>query len=619
MTSESGQSVTRRGYIAGVAGLSSLFTIDEDGDGDYLDDILGLNDDGEQIPVYEAHSGPVDELDVPFPSILAVKNNPGQGAYYINENRKAIGIGGPAAVADEDIHPKSTDTDRAAIKEQPTGPEGSYVGQRGGLSATITPSLSWYPNVRKPNLRVYFQDGTTAYAADNTSSNAGIIYKTTDHGQSWTQKGDVGTELSALQKIGATGTLIAVDANAAVHRSTDDGSTWTQITTLDYTPIGGGSGITDTPSGNILIGEYANDTNTSYDLWLSTDDGQSWSVTKSTNTNSSIAYHWHNVTWDPHEGKLICMVDKGNPDFYTSDDEGSTLNLLATADTDRKPNWVSPALMTDYVAWAYDSNARAGWVSYMDRADFYSGNWTNDKVHDVAKINDNRGYYAAPIGGFDSDVFVQTFSVESSDDYGGSELHEIHFIYDDGHTVRCSGGAGYTRTTGGPESGRGGKALPPSWPHDTKMLGGVMWLNLQTGGANSPNPMLFMAGESDVQQIPQAESFTPFLPNNYWLRAKTTTGGQQKVLAIDGNDDLKVINPGGGLIRGYGSGLWGFLYGGSLSFSVNDGHVSLRGSDLTDIKEYSDDTNAPTNSLYYDTTDGQLEYKDSGGTIHPLG
>jgi len=31
---------------------------------------------------------------------------------------------------------------------------------------------------------------------------------------------------------------------------------------------------------------------------------------------------------------------------------------------------------------------------------------------------------------------------------------------------------------------------------------------------------------------------------------------------------------------------------------------------------YSDDSNAPAGTVYFDSTDGQLEYKDAGGTIH---
>jgi len=39
---------TRRGFLATGATLSSIFTIDEDGDGDYLDDLLGMDDDTHQ-------------------------------------------------------------------------------------------------------------------------------------------------------------------------------------------------------------------------------------------------------------------------------------------------------------------------------------------------------------------------------------------------------------------------------------------------------------------------------------------------------------------------------------------------------------------------------------------
>lgn len=47
--------------------------------------------------------------------------------------------------------------------------------------------------------------------------------------------------------------------------------------------------------------------------------------------------------------------------------------------------------------------------------------------------------------------------------------------------------------------------------------------------------------------------------------------------------------------------------------------VDLGGNDLQTLAKYSDDLNAPADSLYYDTTDAAVEYKDSGGTIHTLG
>ncbi|ELY91484.1 hypothetical protein [Natrialba taiwanensis] len=47
--------------------------------------------------------------------------------------------------------------------------------------------------------------------------------------------------------------------------------------------------------------------------------------------------------------------------------------------------------------------------------------------------------------------------------------------------------------------------------------------------------------------------------------------------------------------------------------------ISLGGNDFGDLAEYSDDT-APSNStLFFDTTDSQVEYKDSNGTNHVLG
>lgn len=61
---------------------------------------------------------------------------------------------------------------------------------------------------------------------------------------------------------------------------------------------------------------------------------------------------------------------------------------------------------------------------------------------------------------------------------------------------------------------------------------------------------------------------------------------------------------------------------GSGTMTFNGASLSEVNFDRNDIRQpakYSDDTNAPNDTLYYDTTDAQLEYKDDGGTIHNLG
>jgi hypothetical protein len=47
--------------------------------------------------------------------------------------------------------------------------------------------------------------------------------------------------------------------------------------------------------------------------------------------------------------------------------------------------------------------------------------------------------------------------------------------------------------------------------------------------------------------------------------------------------------------------------------------IDLAGATFKGIQEYSDDSNPDNRELYYDTTDGRLEFKDSGGSIHNLG
>lgn len=89
-----------------------------------------------------------------------------------------------------------------------------------------------------------------------------------------------------------------------------------------------------------------------------------------------------------------------------------------------------------------------------------------------------------------------------------------------------------------------------------------------------------------------------------------------------GEGKLRVqMEAGKELFIGDDEGNNGFrIEGGNGKVFVNiEDNVNLQGNELQVFSKYSDDTNAPNDALYYDTTDSQLEYKDANGTIHNLG
>ncbi|ELY91483.1 hypothetical protein C484_10661 [Natrialba taiwanensis DSM 12281] len=47
--------------------------------------------------------------------------------------------------------------------------------------------------------------------------------------------------------------------------------------------------------------------------------------------------------------------------------------------------------------------------------------------------------------------------------------------------------------------------------------------------------------------------------------------------------------------------------------------ISFGGNDVGDMPQYSDDTAPPNDTMFFDTTDSQLEYKDPSGNNHVLG
>ncbi|MFC4440023.1 MULTISPECIES: right-handed parallel beta-helix repeat-containing protein [Natrialbaceae] len=55
------------------------------------------------------------------------------------------------------------------------------------------------------------------------------------------------------------------------------------------------------------------------------------------------------------------------------------------------------------------------------------------------------------------------------------------------------------------------------------------------------------------------------------------------------------------------------------ALTIGEGRTDLEGTDLRNLAKYADDGEAPDDTLYFDETDEQVEYKDPNGTVHELG
>ncbi len=333
------------------------------------------------------------------------------------------------------------------------------------------PSMTVYETQAMHSRKVLYQRNSTLYAAAQTGT--ATIYRSDDFGATWTAKGALAADPRTLMRVEETGTLIAVTVAGAVYRSTDDGVNWSLITTLNFAPLSGG-GISETPSGYILIGEYGNVGNTVYRMMRSTNDGQSFTtVLSSAGTDpQGDPGHLHSVTWDPYEECFVVFMDRPNPDIYRSDDEGATWTKFGSATNPSHPNFVSPMYFPDYIGWGPD-NQIGGVISRIPRADFYSGNFGAYEV--VATVNHKAGYYTMPLR---EDLWMLSCATEviGVDPLApGSYGQEVYLVSGNGRVVTGGTESIVPQTVVGDLPGL--KPFFPAYHYATLDHSGRAWIN----------------------------------------------------------------------------------------------------------------------------------------------
>lgn len=523
-----------------------------------------------------------------------------------------IKVAGDVAVEGEDISPASVDTDSVdtddvSSKQQPSGPDGSYVGEHGGLTATVSPSLTTYKRYADPFKTVGYQNGGVAYA---WKTGASTVHKSTDYGETWSKLGDVGVNVSALYRIEATGTLLALDTNNDIHQSTDDGSTWTNQFSMNHGILGIGQSFSETPNGNVLVGEYSSGSTATFRIYRSTDDGASWSTvytTDSTRGDSANPGHVHNVQYDPTEGAFVALLDYPNIRVIKSTDDGATWSTVADESKAEHPNFVSLMFFDDWVVWGYDSHGMNGWIRKMKRLDFYSGDWALENIHDVAKVNDKMAYFSHPV---DTDTWLLTFADESNE-HPGAYATEAYIVYDDGHDIRVTGGLEHSNGGQGPNGTSGTIMRLPAYPYDAAGQGGNSFVNLDhLGSPSTRGSVPFSVGENnDMERIDPAFASSPILPNNTALKGRDTSGGTERIVRYDADDSTVISNSkGNNQIFVNSDGTIDFKEGGSLvaqmlgyRWSFWD-EVSFRGNTIKGMPVGSAPTDGSTPAGYAEIT-----------------
>lgn len=529
-------------------------------------------------------------------------------------------------VVEADVDNQSTTTEtlsseEASISEQPTGPDGSTVSTNAGIETTVAPSLSLIERQAEPFKRVVYQDGSDVYAVSQDTT--GTVFKSSNYGNSWTNQGDVGETVKEIQRIETTGTLMVFAESGEVYRSTDDGASFSNVHSLAYPPLSA-QGVTDTPSGNIVVGEYGNDGNTVYEIYISTDDGITWSSVLQSSGAAPAANpgHVHSVQYDPYNGKMVAYLDYGTPEIYVSNDDGATWSLLDTSDTSRKANYVSLMFFENNIAWGYDSFAENGWVRYMTRQDFYAGDWQDSQIKDVGKANDKMAYYSAPIA---SDTWILGFATESNE-HPGNYSQEHYLIYDDG--TKMTGALEHASPTADLDTLLGHKTTFPGYSSSTKDMGSDSWMNLNTAGQpRTYSSVPYSVGrEASLPQTTNAFISSPKIPHNTQLRAGTSTGGETGILRLSGSDRTILTNGSASPLpelRIYQSGAFRFLHDGATTFTIDSGgmtaseSISMGGNQLTGLREYPSPgiNNLSPGELVFDSANYDAYYRFDDGTL----
>lgn len=456
------------------------------------------------------------------------------------------------AIAETASLPASTDTINSAIgKLSKTASDTTSQ-----LAANMTrfaahPSLTLYENYISTRKYVLFQSGSNIYAIDTPyGALAYKLYKSTNYGVTWTVLSQ-GKNIHNLIRL-SSGTLIAVDTTPKVFRSTDDGATWTEVTPagLAYTAMQ--QGVTETPSGYVLIAEYGNNTAATYKMYRSTDDGQTFTECFAADDHPGPdAAHIHYIQYDSVADKLVAQVDGSYAYIVSSDDEGATWTEVGQITQSYHPNSVALMFFADYIAWGPDENAVMGYMFRIKRSDFYSGNWS--AYEHIVRVNQKMLYFTLQM---DTDIWLISGASESNypGALPGSYNSEVYAVYDNGSKVE--GVFESTESTAYPGSLVGQKVMFPLLAYNAtaERKSVLQTTNEQkTGFAIVPFTLGVQGFQKQItrdrlESLIDANLFTPDgggvgVSNNQWVTFKDTNGAQQTCVGYDTNNRLHVRRP----------------------------------------------------------------------------
>ncbi len=171
-------------------------------------------------------------------------------------------------------------------------------------------------------------DPQTIYAA----TRVGMIYKSTDGGITWAKVlddyADGGRRIELAVSSNQSSWIYAVESNSssklfAVYKSTDQGSSWTKISTMSSSSKIRNMAVA--PSNSQVI--YAADPS---HLWVTTDGGTSWSDITGTLPVSSSSITYVSVKNDDPNTAWVSMGQYNSDGVFETTDGGTTWTNIST-------------------------------------------------------------------------------------------------------------------------------------------------------------------------------------------------------------------------------------------------------------------------------------------------
>lgn len=225
-------------------------------------------------------------------------------------------------------------------------------------------------------------------------------------GKSWASRG-------VFMRVPVTGTLLmgecdvgrAAMTNQVIKRSTNDGSVWTTVLTLDSakgaTFLGPNAIGRDEVTGYIYAVEYypSGSTGTTATIWRSTDDGATWTAWFQYPMAASGANnirHWHGCRWDSVSQRMFFFAGDQNDDagLWRVSADGTTAEKYITNSMIVSQSvgyaivparCVDAMFFPDYIAWGNDGGSQD--IQYVWRVSRASAEAGAPKLERIGSIN----------------------------------------------------------------------------------------------------------------------------------------------------------------------------------------------------------------------------------------